>query len=310
MKKNILFVESPLQLINAYEAVSFFGLNNFYYVIRLSGNVNNDKQLKEIVNRLELVDFVFLNLNAQNKKFEDYLVLLLYRFKYVFSSKDIEKIYIGNYDSKFLSLIMKQFSNDKIVLLDDGSKTFEIQRTFEPSQHLNLFTMYDILPVGKQIVYKNSYNRILALLRDENVVFDNSSVLFIGSKLSEDGAISEKYYITLLNEISEFYDGKTIIYVPHRDEDKNKLKEIGTINNVEVKTIGYPIEFFGLYESAIPATISSFFSTALMTMKAFYAVEIESFSFDFSNSDCKVEIANLYEYYKKEMNVVRLSDDI
>lgn len=309
MKKNILFVESPLQLLNAYEAVNFFELDDFYYVIRLSGNVNNDKQIKEIVNRLGIVNCVFLNLNAQNKKIVDYLILLLYRFKFIFSSKNIEKIYIGNYDSKFLSLIMKQFINEKIVLLDDGSKTFEIQRTFKPSQHLNLFTMYDILPVGNQIVYKNSYNRILELLRDENVIFDNSSVLFIGSKLSEDGAISDKYYIALLNEISEFYKGKTIVYVPHRDESKSKLKEIGAINNVEIKVIGYPIEFFGLYESVIPATISSFFSTALMTMKGFYTVDVESFSFDYSHSNEKQEIDNLYEYYKTEMSVVRLSDD-
>ncbi len=72
MKKNILIVESPLQLLNAFEAVKFFNLNEYEYLIRLSGEKVNDKQIINLIKILNLDKYKVLKIRSKNKSFCDF----------------------------------------------------------------------------------------------------------------------------------------------------------------------------------------------------------------------------------------------
>lgn len=310
MKKSILFVESPLQLVNAYEAVNFFGLNNYSYIVRLSGSETNDNQMENIVKRLGINNVTYLKINAENRTVSDYLHLFFYKYKYLVTSKQIDKVFIGNLESGFFSLILKQFSKEKVILLDDGGKTMDIQNNFDDEWYYDLFTIYDLVPIQKQMVYKNNFTSILESLKNNNLIFNENEVLFIGSKLSECKIVDEKYYLLLMNEISFFYKNQTIIYIPHREESQSKLEKIDLIKNVQVKKIAYPVELLGLYENRMPIKVSSFFSTALITMKRIYNIDVESFSFDYRHVKNKQAMDDTYDYYRHEMNVFCLSQNV
>ncbi len=306
-KKSLLFIESPLQLLNAYEAVSYFNLENYSYIVRLSDNEASDKQ---IINLLKLLNIdkgniKYLHIRTINRTLYDYCQLVFYKYKYLFEI-NIDKIFIGNYESGFFNLIMKQFNRESIILLDDGAKTLSIQSNFTNSINYNLFTMYKMKALENQSIFINSYKKIFADRKELSIKRDE--ILFLGTKLSEVGIIEEKYYINLIKNICNYYADKKIIYIVHRGETKEKLNKIEINKNISIKQLDYPIELYGLYEKEIPFKVSSFYSTAIFTMNKIYNLEAECFRFDYSNSEYKDAIDEVYSFYKKEMKVINLND--
>jgi len=306
-KKTLLFVESPLQLLNAYEAVSYFGIENYTYIVRLSNNEGNDKQIINLLNLLAInknnVEYIYLR--TTDRKLSDYSKILFYRYKYLFT-KNIDKIFIGNYESGFLKQIMKQFNRDKIILLDDGAKTLSIQSKFTNTQNYNMFTMYDIKTLQNQNIFINSYKETLSNIKEVSV--KQNEILFLGTKLSEVGIIKEDYYIKLIQKISNFYADKKILYIVHRGESQKKLDLIQKNENITIKQLNYPIELYGLYETEMPFKVSSFYSTAIFTMNKIYNLEAECFRFNYSDSMHASAIDEVYKFYEKEMKVINLND--
>ena len=149
--KNILFVESPLQLLNAYEAIVEFGLKDYSVFIRFSNNYENDKQLKFLIKYLNIKNTKMLTVNADKKNAIDYIKILIYQYKFIFKKK-VDKVFVGNYTSSFFKLIIKQFDQNKIIFLDDGAKTLYVQKQFSKKCFYNLFTIYKLKPIKNQII--------------------------------------------------------------------------------------------------------------------------------------------------------------
>ncbi len=308
MKIDLICIESPLQLLNAYEVIKYFNIKNYKLLIRYSNRDNNDKQIKRLINILK-IDSTYIEkttINASNKSLVDLFKLFIY--KYFFNTKKFDRVFIGNYRSGFFSLIRKSFNRNQIILLDDGAKTVDIQKEFTDNLNYNLFTMYKIAPFKNQKIYINHFNKIKCLSK-KNLILQDNEILFLGSKLSEINIISEMYYLELMNQISKFYKNQNIIYIPHREEDQNKLIRISAISNIEIKTIDYPVEIFGLFENKLPKTVSSFYSSALMTMQNIYKIKAEAFNFDYKGSIYEKNIDNVYNFYKNEIKVVSLKPD-
>jgi hypothetical protein len=302
--KDILFVESPLQLLNALEAIKNFDLKNYILYVRYSKQKTNDEQLDKLIKIFDVQPTILkkINLSSKHRTFSDYIKIFFYFFYSKFFK--INRLFIGNIDSKFLSLIYKNVSKNKIIALDDGAKTIALQKKFNETDFYNLFTMYNLKKLNNQIIYKNNYNNVKSLLKNKD---KTENILFLGTKLNEVGIISENEYILLINKIAKYYN-KNIIYIPHRGEDEKKLNKISKFQNFKIKNIDYPVELYGLYEKEIPNTVASFYSTALLSMQNIYGIQSESFYFDFSNSEHKESIESVYEYYKKEMKVINLND--
>ncbi len=307
IKKSLLFVESPLQLLNAYEAVSYFNLENYIYIVRLSNNEANDEQIMNLLKLLKIdkSNIEYMYIRTINRTLYDYSQLLFYRYKYMFV-KNIDKIFIGNYESGFFNLIIKQFSKESIILLDDGAKTLSIQSKFTNSKNYNLFTMYDIKTLQNQNIFINSYREVLTNTKE--LLIKKDEILFLGTKLSEAGIIEEEYYINLIQNICNYYLDKKIVYIVHRGESQEKLSEIEENKNIIIRQLNYPIELYGLCEKEIPYKVSSFYSTAIYTMKKIYHLEAECFRFDYSGSVHEYAIEEVYSFYEKEMKVISLDD--
>ncbi len=304
MNKTLLFVESPLQLLNALEAINHFNLTNYKIVVRLSNKKINDKQLIYLVSRFELNNIEYIFIRAENKKPLDYIKLLITKLRYFLIK--VDKVFIGNYESGFFKLIMNQFSNKKMILLDDGAKSIFIQKKFSDNNFINMFSIYNLKPYNKQEIFQNEYTFIKDKLEHKSI--DKDTILFFGMKLSEYNIIEEAYYIKLINQISQRYNNKQIIYITHRGENKDKLDKISKIKNIIIKDLNYPVELYGLYEESIPHKVSSFYSTALYAMQKIYNIEVESFQFDYQESEYKNQIDEVYEYYSKYFKVIDLDD--
>jgi hypothetical protein len=298
---NLFFIESPLQLLNAYEAINSFNITKYKIVIRLSGEKLNDIQIKNIINHLDIKNVTYISINTKNRTIFDYIKIMMSTVRYLFTN--VDNVFIGNYDSRFLNLIMKQFNRKKIILLDDGSKTISIQNKFvEKNKYYDMFTMYDIEPILNQHIYKNDYNSIRSLCQSREK--NNQDILFLGMKLSEIGIITEEYYLKLISKISRYYKDKNIIYIPHRGESNSKISLVKNYKNIVIKYIEYPVELYGLYEDTIPGKVVSFYSTALLTIKNIYKIEAECLNFNYSKSMYKDDIDSIYNYYIDYLKVL------
>ena len=304
MIRAYLFVESPFQLLNAYEAITYFKLKQYRFYIRLSGNQANDTQIKYLIERFKIKKdaIVFIHIHSMNKQISDVLKLLFYRIRFLFTA-NIDYVFIGNYESRFFKLILRQFQREKIVLLDDGTQTISIQKQFSDNNFYDIFSMYDLKPYKEQNIYPNSFNMVKNTV---NTKITDNYILFFGTKLYEEGIINKEHYINLMNKISQYFKDKKILYVTHRGEEESKLEQIGLLQNITVTSFDYPVELFGFYNNNLPEYTASFYSAALYSMYKIYEVKALSFYFNFKNFKLESNINNVYNYYRKHMPVISL----
>lgn len=311
MKKSLILVESPLQLLNAYEVIQYFKLEHYTLLVRFSNKPENDTQLSNVLARLPFVQssVIKIYLSSNQKKTADYLKLIFIKILSVIYTYKYETVYSGNYDSKLFRLIASRFKLDNIFLLDDGNKSIRIQSEFSKESFCHLFTMFDLEPFEGQKVIRNIYSSIRALCNKYS--YADNKVLFLGSGMSEIGITTEEYYLCLIKSISAFYQrlGFEVVYIPHRAEKEDKLKKIQSNDNIKLAKLNYPIELLGMYFEFKPVVVCSFCSTAILTLKIIYDMEVECFHFDYEGTPDKNELDNIYHYYEDYgIKVIRVEE--
>jgi hypothetical protein len=140
----LVFIESPLQLLNAVEAIKFFKVKEYEIIIRLSGNIKSDKQIINVVDSLNLESkyIKFITINSRNHSIKDILKIVFYRFRYFFVN--VQYVFVGNFESGFFKQVIKQFSLNSIVYLDDGAKALNYQPVLETGR-VHFFSTFNIL---------------------------------------------------------------------------------------------------------------------------------------------------------------------
>jgi hypothetical protein len=302
--KNLYIVESPLQVLNAFEAIQTFPANLHTVLVRYSNFKENDKQINDTLEKLDIKSLATIKtvtIDGDKKKFSDFLFLFLFKVIYAFKTKSYSNVFLGNFTSKFMQFIIPL--NEKIILMDDGAGSLNVQNEFTNSSFYNWFTLFDLTPIQNQKITLNTYSHLNKLIPIE-INQNQDTVLFIGSKLSEAEITSEENYIHLVTQIAKRYENKKIIYVAHRGENKQKLDTLSELQNIQIKTLTYPIEMLSIYGDIAPCKIISFYSTALITLSKIYKVEAVAFKFDYSSSIHKKAIDDVYSYCSKYMQVI------
>jgi len=284
---NIFFVESPFQLLCAYEASQVFGDGKF--VIRLTKQKRSDRQLSFLVDYLQIRNYEFFILPPHEKNYFQ----ILKTVKFIISSVIyFKQIFIGNYESGFFKMIMRGIPKKKIILLDDGAKTLFIQnQVFRPGNALDMYTFFDISPYQNQKIYKNDFRHLSSMMR-ENLTIGNE-LIFIGSKLSEVGLMEEGTYIDIVKQIKQTFH-MPIKYIVHRGESEEKLQKIKALH-IQVVELEYPVELYGIMNTYMPGQVISFYSTALLSLYYLYPVDIYSIEYSFSHP----AIREVYSYIEK-----------
>ena len=300
--KNLYIIESPLQLLNAYEAINTFSAKKHVLLIRLSNNPYGDKQILDTISKLKIQDVAEIKtvkIKVENRGLRDLFTLLLLKFKFLFHS--YQKVFIGEYESRFMQFIIPFTENT--ILLDDGSKTLNTQKQFTETNCYDWFTLFDIKPLNGQNIYKNNFIFLNKFITTRTSSKKNT-VLFIGSNLSEDGVISEQYNLELIQKIAKKYSEYQIQYIAHRRESDAKLDRINSISNITTVRLKFPIELLSIYSELQPNYMISFYSTALITLKKIYQAKTIAFKFDYSSCKDKKSIDAVYSYCEKHITVI------
>ena len=115
---NVIYVESPFQMLQVNDYLKAFNVENYYLIARLNGLDENNRQIKAVAALMELrVDSYFL-INNKLKL----TLLALFMFSVSFFSKSVV---LGDDNSGLFRIIRRFISINKLVFLDDGVATLK-----------------------------------------------------------------------------------------------------------------------------------------------------------------------------------------
>lgn len=245
-------MESPFQLIQTIDLVS--ESKNNILVVRLNELERNNLQLKKIVELFGLADVRYLKTKY---KFS----LLFYFFWILFFAIKSNELYIGDENSIVFRMLKRIVDNKKIWLLDDGVSTLNSEAN-SIFKRLTIFSnvggSHNSLGACRSLIESRSGNRRVNLV--------------VGSKLVEEGICSKEIYHSLLEEILDDAqrDGIDIVYVPHRGEAIDNVREVSEKFDFDVVENSLPIELISLEFDILPIKVFSVLSTALYSMSLIY----------------------------------------
>lgn len=332
---NLFVIESPLQLINALEAKEYYKLEPQECMLYIS-RPDNKRTLLQIQRNLNEDDWYNVKILGFGEGKVTWVTrqLALKNELKKLGRLNISKIFLGDYRSDLMKALISSVSYNELIILDDGAATINtyhriLNKGITPSTKQNkikavinkilnlnykedidtnvtFFTVFDISSYKNITVIKNEYKHLKSFLKEkkyENIVY------FLGAPLVEKKILQNKeVYFSYLKKINNYYQGLKVVYVPHRAEDNEKLMEIETKLNITIKKIDTPIEHYLCGQTTLPATIASFYSSALMTSHLIFKeyVKIQSFMIDKENLNPKIceDIHRVYSHYKNNFEVI------
>ncbi|WP_026803851.1 hypothetical protein [Aliarcobacter lanthieri] len=283
--KNLFIINSPLEFINAREAIYLFNLTNILFLVIYNRNENNVNQLKEQIKDLiycEIIEFY----PSKGSSFFKYVRLIRELRKYTYN-----KIFTGEIDDSNFRILIANLKKEKLFLLDEGTSTIEeyerkiktnnlnkykfreiryllVGLRLKLKDTINFFTYYDIKPIYGGEVVKNKLEYMKRNF-EQNSITDYSQILFFLGQPSSIFANKEDLFKSLQNVIQK-YKNKKIIYIPHRRE-MNLIEIKNNFNkDIEILDINQPIEQYFLNNNIYPMHVISFRSTALTTTKILF----------------------------------------
>lgn len=308
---NLFIVSHPLQLLCAIEAKNKFNHDGSALVL-LNRNKNIyifDKLLKN-----EYFNHIYrFNLDSQNVVCK-LLMLLQLVFLIRFELKFLK---IDNQFTGSLSLIHKilflNIKSNKTILIDDGSATLNINKSFENLKNYpkNIFYRFLLKMAGLKIDMDGKYFDMFTLFYEEdysacsfirtiyknNFVFikkkytdikeksyNMNEVWIVGQPLSEHSILNDVVSeILILKDVCYYYKTKNLktIYIPHRFDSLKKLSMIQKVLDIQVQSLNNMIELYFLSAFHLPNHLCTFCSTAGITIhKLNESISVEMYRID------------------------------
>ncbi len=244
----IFYVESPGQIISAFECIGEHSNGNSLY-IRLNGNEYNDTQIKNTVSfYLDKIDIKVTYIES-NLDF----------IKYVLSKKIISNgdLYLGCHKSKYTRLL--NFLGCKYTLLDDGIASYIYVQNGGKKP---IFTCLDIEPNVGQVVKNHKFEVLKRMVKNKK---EFSSVqIFFGAKYVECGIVDISEYVKILRTVIE--SNKNVLYVAHRAESDENLALYQDLG-MSVIRWNYPSEIALVISKDVIDRVYGLYSAALVTTK-------------------------------------------
>lgn len=332
--KNLFFIITPIQYLNALEYLSLLDNNDDNILILASSFHTSRNEIKKMLNVKLWKEVFWLSEHKGSLSVIQYL-------SYIYQSKkkieeimicydDFDRLIIGNYNDLLNHFVIQYSKHNCLVLVDDGLASLSVAskryreinennsilyqnkkqkiRPFFAKKILRLnkfippkitfFSSYKLKQNPSDVFVKNKYELIRKGIKDKK---HNQTAYFIGQPLTELKILDEQYYLDILNRTKNKYNDKTIIYIPHRTENHSKLARINQI--IPVKPQEIPIEQLVLQEQEIPELFISIYSSALINLRLIFQEEFKYIIIKIHSEQIKKNkdsILGFYEYIENE----------
>ncbi len=333
---HLYIVESPLQLLNAIEAKKAFPSQKHILVVKYSKEKKNNDQIDSLLknsswDRIYTIPFLF------STKMQIIFFCLLTK-RLVLKRYSFQKIFIGEFRSDEMWMMLNTLPHDEAFLLDDGNMTIEVQKRYlkdlkafnsqrkkkkkdilfqyfqlknADRRMIHLYTMFELEPYTHQKIITNRFPVLASRMESVKNISDSSHVFFIGANLVELGIVTEEYFFDCMEYIYDYYrkKQKKFIYLPHRREENAKLIKMRKLFGLEIQNPDYILELYFYYNQLYPEHIASFYSTALYSLKKIYnSSSVHAFKLNPNRVQerYRSEIETTYDFYSQHMQIIEL----
>ncbi|MDX4071806.1 hypothetical protein Q6A88_08860 [Aliarcobacter skirrowii] len=286
IKKNIFIVGTPLQVINAIEAIHHFKLRNIVFVIKHNKIQKNRIHLESIIKSLNNnFEIIHMYPSVKNTRIVNYIKTIKYLKKNLY-----QYFFIGDF-STFTRIAIANLNKEKLFLLDDGIGTIiHLERDIKPNKinkyrfreyrflfygfkikvcdKINLFTYFNIKFLNGVEVIKNNLTYMKSKLESRDNDEYKNVLFFIGQDW-----LMHSHKEDLWNDLvklSQTFKDKKIVYIPHREETEYDLKNVKLIKNIDILELNQSVEQYFIDNLIYPLNLISFISTALVTTKILF----------------------------------------
>lgn len=245
------------------------------------------------------------------------------------TSSPIHRLFIGNYRNDYMKHVTNVVAHQELVFLDDGTDALQVaelrlasnscarepdrgvigglrehlrNRYIEwdttPADRATFFTSYSFPVSATDSVVQNDYGDLKKRL---TAIERTGEILFLGQPLVADGYISSRTFSVLLGEIREYFAGRSLVYVPHPREEESDFSAEAVAQGYRIQRFEAPIEVALCSSARLPATICSFFCSALETCACLFQPDLEILAFEIAEDDLlhgRTEAHKAYEHFR------------
>ncbi|WP_156888318.1 hypothetical protein [Spirochaeta cellobiosiphila] len=294
------------------------------------------KLFDNVINNLLWEKIIYIDGYVKGSIYKDIKKLVI-----ELKSKDnnIDKVFIGEVRNLYFRLLAINLKPRLIYKVDDGASSIHIQYHYlkkgyypkinnllkEYTKYIyikiryglilplkfkfHLFTIFDLDPHRNQKKMSNYYSYLNSLIKNNENTKRKNVIYFMGAPLSEDGRISEEYFIMKMRQVSDKFEisGNNIVYIPHRRESDSKLNILNEMG-YEVERWDDIAELGFKKRGILPSKIISFYSTTLITIPLIYGCSAESVELDLTQvrEQDRGDIKLIYNEYRKIIPVIKL----
>ena len=253
----LIIVESPFQLLCAYEIITRYRLN-YILAIRKSGLGRNDEQLKMTAEALGLH---YVEIVVRVRKFTQDI---LRAWPQIFSilARSYNHLLLGSYYSGFIRMLRRGIRADRTWLLDDGLASLKAQSDMIKSGRIyDLATCLELQELPGQTILQHRLESVAAL---NSIIYTEDS-LFIGQPFVEKGIVSNAIYNDILG-ISRRASANRLTYIPHRAENTQRVVELQRTFDLDIHYPSTCIELDLVQRGQAPLQVFNVLSTAAFTI--------------------------------------------
>lgn len=308
----IFVVNSPLQVLCAFEAIEYFSIKTFLFVLSIFESPRNkqlfqlmeEKKLPFMVERLDRLNYnlglksivkKYIIYNRYHRAFvgdEESMAMKFYAYKYLAPCSTIAYLDDGNRTLNMLKGV--RFINNTPWERKREKRFLQLTMTKDTKTY---FTIYHDIENTKYRLIPNDFTSLIARRSRKNG--EKKNIYFIGTnidiycqKIGLDINLYWHYLCMAFSKIKRLFPNEEIIYIPHGRDVSPITEKICYEQGVLFKRIDTSIEYYMINQNYLPVAFFSYTSTALFTLKKMFP-ETDSF-----NILCDgMEITPLYQTY-------------
>ena len=206
------------------------------------------------------------------------------------------------YHSKGIYLVSKE-----VLFLDEGINFLNLKKN-ETKIKQSFFTIFNEINT-KQDVQRNNYEYLRSKVKDLKINHNLIYLLGTSDAHPKIDALDNKTYITLIRNICASNKNKKVIFIPHRNEVIDNIKNL-KIENLSIKINEYPIEFCLTQLNEIPSKFIGFYTMALINLKIVLKnsqIEVLNMNYDLKNLKNE-NLKDLYGIYQKNFTKFEIKE--
>ena len=292
--KNIFLIASPLQVICAYEfSTQYLADKNIICPIYIKGAPLRNKQIKNTIQffNFQNIENIYIGKPLVNKVNQIYAVCQFIFLRIKLGGGNYRLIF-GDFRDKTMHFSRVFFKPKETFVIDDGfasylagknylsksiflpnvSKFEEIilrilcQYKYLKESKIILFSIYSELLTG-DLFLQNDFKSVRKKIKYKKKKYDKKMAFYIGTKLSERGALTLADEIKILKSSLIYLRSidKECTYFAKRSTSKKKLDLIEKLG-YKIYVPEYPLELYLMNSEYIPSLICGFGSSVFSNL--------------------------------------------